>query len=85
MTATILKTKISEVENKVPDTSSLVTRTVLNTKMMKWKIKFLIMLNTENFAARLKQVNLLNKTDFDKKLISFNKQITSNQTKYLEV
>ena len=46
MTATILKTKISEVENKVPDTSSLVTRAVLNTKMIKWKIKFLIMLNT---------------------------------------
>ena len=32
MTTTVLNTKISEVENKIPDTSSLVTTTVLNTK-----------------------------------------------------
>ena len=35
--------------------------------------------------ARLKQANLVNKTDFDNKLISFNRKITSNKTKYLEV
>ena len=39
----------------------------------------------ENFAARLKQANLVSKTDFNNKLISFNRNITSNETKYLEV
>ena len=33
LTAAVLNTKISEVENKIPDTSSLVTVTVLNTKL----------------------------------------------------
>ena len=33
MTTTVLNTKISEIENKIPDTSSLVTSTVLNTKI----------------------------------------------------
>ena len=42
-------------------------------------------LTTENFAARLKQTNLVSKTDFDNKLTSFNRKITSNKTKYLEV
>ena len=32
MTTTVLNTKISEVENKIPNTSNLVTATVLNTK-----------------------------------------------------
>ena len=38
----------------------------------------------EDFAARLKQAHLVNKTDFDNKLRSFNKRITSNKTRYLE-
>ena len=42
-------------------------------------------MTAENFKERLKQTNLLNKTDFDNKLISFNRNITSNKTKYLEV
>ena len=33
MTTTVLKTKISEVENKMPNTSGLVTTAVLNTKI----------------------------------------------------
>ena len=33
MTTTVLNTKISEVENKIPNTSSLVTTTILNTKI----------------------------------------------------
>ena len=32
MTTAVLNTKISEVENKIPNTNSLVTTTVLNTK-----------------------------------------------------
>ena len=42
-------------------------------------------LNAESFSAILKQANLVSKTDFDNKLISFNTKITSNYTKYLEV
>ena len=42
-------------------------------------------LSAESIAARLKQVNLLTKTDSDNKLTSFNKRITSNKTKHLEV
>ena len=42
-------------------------------------------LTAENFAARLKQANLVSKTNFDNKLISFNSKITSNKTKCLEV
>ena len=42
-------------------------------------------LSAESFAARLKQVNLLTKTDSDNKLTSINKRITSNKTKHLEV
>ena len=40
---------------------------------------------TKNLAERLKQAGLVNKTDFDNKLTKFNKRITSNETKHLEV
>ena len=36
----------------------------------------------ENFAARLQPPDLVNKTDFDNKLTSFNRRITSNKTKH---
>ena len=39
----------------------------------------------ENFAARLKQANLVTKTDFDDKLKSLNQKINSNKTKHLLV
>ena len=39
-----------------------------------------MILTAENFAARLKQPNLVSKTDFDNKLVSFNKKITSKKT-----
>ena len=35
----------------------------------------------ENFTARLKQVDLVKKIDFNNKLKSFNKRITSNKIK----
>ena len=41
MTTTVLNTKISETENKIPDTSSLVTITVLNTKISEDENKIL--------------------------------------------
>ena len=56
--------------------------------LVKFRIRFLIILNitteefnkltAENFAARLKQADLVNKTDFDNKLTSFNRQIIQN-------
>ena len=42
-------------------------------------------MTSEIFAARLKQANLVTKTEFVNKLTSFNKRITSNKTKPLEV
>ena len=43
------------------------------------------MLTAENFAARLAHANFVTKTDFDNKLSSLNKKITSNKTKHLIV
>ena len=37
------------------------------------------------YITPLKQPNLVSKTDFDNKLISFNRNTTSNKKKYLEV
>ena len=62
---------------------------------MKLRIKFIIVLNilalqefnkftAENLAARLKEANLLNKTNFDNKLTSLNKRITLNKIKHFE-
>ena len=70
MTKTVLNTKISEVENKIPDNSKYITNQEFNGRKS---------------AATLKQANLVNKTDFDNELRSFNKQITSNKTKHLEI
>ena len=67
LTATILNTKLSEVENKIPDNSKYVSTQEFN------------MLTAENFAARLKQADLVNKTDFDNKKTSFNRRITSEE------
>ena len=96
VTTTVLNTKISVVENKIPDTSSLVTTTILDTKVGEVQNKILDnskyittqefhKLTKEHFAARLNQADLVNNTGFHNKLTSFNKQITSNKTKHLEV
>ena len=58
---------------KIPDDSKHITTQEFNK------------LAGENFATRLKQADLVNKTDFDNKLTSFNKQFASNETKHLEV
>ena len=73
MTTTVLNIEIREVENKISNNSKYVTTHEFNK------------LTGENFAAILKQAGLVNKTDFDNKLTSFNKHITSNETKYLKV
>ena len=73
MTTIVLNTKLSEVENKIQENSEYITTQEFNK------------LTAENFAARLKQANLVNKTNFDNKLTSFDRRITSNKTKHLEV
>ena len=39
MTTTVFNTKISEAENKIPNTSNVVTKTVLNTKISEFENK----------------------------------------------
>ena len=73
MTTTVLNTKINKVENKIPDSYKYITTQEFNKLMAK------------HFAARSKQADLVNKTNFDNKLINFNRQITSNKAKHLEV
>ena len=96
MTRIILNKNISEVDKKIPNTCSLVTTIVLNTKINQVANKNLDdakyitsqecnKLTTENVAARLKQANLVRKTDITNRLISFNRKINSNKTKYLEL
>ena len=70
---TVLNAKISEVENKISDNCKYTTTQEINKSI------------AENFAASLKQANLVNQTDFDNKQIRFNRQITSNKIKLLEV
>ena len=66
MTATVLNPKVTEVDNKVLDTSSLVTKTVLNTQISEVENKIpdhakyittqeFNKLTAENFPPRLKQ------------------------------
>ena len=82
---TVLNTKISEVENEIPNTSNLVTKTALNTKISEVENKIsnnskhittagFNMLKAGHFKGKLKQADLVNKTDFDNKLTSFNKR-----------
>ena len=73
MTTSVSNTTISEVENKIPDNAKYITTQEFNE------------LKAESFEARLNQVDLVNKTDFYDKLTNFNKRITSNKRKHLEV
>ena len=70
---TVLNTEINEVENKIPGDSKCITTQKFD--------KFI----AESFAARLKRVDWVDKADFDKELTSFNRRITWNKTKYVEV
>ena len=54
MTTTALNTKISEVENKIPNPDKYITTPEFNK------------LTSENFTARLKQASLVTKTDLIK-------------------
>ena len=48
-------------------------------------LKNLNKLSAENATVRLKKADLVSKIDFGNKLTNFNKQNSSNKTKYLEV
>ena len=89
MTKIFLNTKTTETENKMSGNSSLVTTTVLNIKIGEVKKKVPDhgkYITTQEFNKVIaEQADLVSRTDFDNKLISFNTQITSNKTKYLEV
>ena len=96
MTKTVLNTKIIEFDNKISNTSRLMTTTVLNTTNNEVEHKMLDhakyittpefnKLTAENFEIWLKKFYLMSKTDFDNKPTSFNIKITSYKTKYLEV
>ena len=73
MTTTVWNTEISEVENNIPHDFKYTTTQEFNK------------LTVEDFTERLKQADIGNKTDFVNKLTSFNRRITSNKTKRLEV
>ena len=90
------KTALSAVENKIPSVSSLVKKTDHDIKLVKFKRNLLIIIMTSTlllqslilasvFNARLAQANLITKPDFDVKLSSLNRKITSNKTKHLLV
>ena len=70
MTTAVLNTKINEIEKKIPNRYKYISTPEFNK------------LTGESYAARLKQANLVIKTDFDDRLKSFNKPITSNETKH---
>ena len=89
---------LTAVENKIPYISSLVKKADYNTKISEIEKKLadhnhdtyittpeFNKLTAENFAVRLKQANLVAKTDFDDKLKSINQKINSNKTKHLHV
>ena len=62
MTTGVLNTKIREVENKIPDTSGLVTTFIFNTKIGEVEInKFA----GNIFKMKLKQANQATNCDFN--------------------
>ena len=86
------KTELTAVENKVPIVSNLVKKskiTEIEKKINEHKYGQYIAtsgfnkLSAENFVARIKQANLVDKTDFDTKLTSLNRKINSNKTNHL--
>ena len=86
------------VENKTPDISSLVRKKKIGAEITELEKKLtdhnhdkyitIPEFNTmiaSVFNPRLAQANLITKTDFDSKLSSLNRKITSNKTKHLLV
>ena len=89
---------MTAVENKIPDVSSFVEKLDYNKKIDEVEKKFtdhnhdkytttpeFNKLTAETFAARLKQANLVTKTNFDDKLKNFNEKINLSKTKHVVV
>ena len=89
---------LTVVVNKIPNINSLVKKTDYETKITEIEKKptdpnhdkyittpEFNTLAADVFNARLAQANLVTKTDFDAKLSSLNRKITSNKSKYLFV
>ena len=87
----------ADLENKIPNISSLVKKTDYNTKITEIENKLTdhnhdeyittpeFKLTAQNFAARLKQANVVAKTGFDDQLKSLNQKVNSDKTKHLLV
>ena len=82
---TNIPTSLNNIKTKVDDLDVVKLKTFpVDLKTLSDVVEF-DNLTAKNFAARLKQTDLVNKIDFDNKLTSFNRRIASNKTKYLEV
>ena len=91
------KTVLTTVENKIPPVSNLVKKRDFETKVTeienkptdynhdKYITPEFNTLAADVINARIAQANLITKTDFDAKLLSFNRKITTNKTKPLLV
>ena len=90
------KAALTTIENKIPDVSNLVKKTDSVTKVTEIENKLtnhnhdkynntqeFNKLAGDVFNARLAQAKLITKTEFDAKLPSLNRKITSNKTKHL--
>ena len=90
------KTALTTVENKIPSVSSLVKKTDYDTKVTEIENKLnnhnhdkyittpeFNTLAADVFNARLARANLVTKTDFEVKLSSLHKRVTTNKTKHL--
>ena len=81
--------KLTTIENKIPDVSNLFKKTDYDTKISEIEKKLtnhkhdIYITNCRKFCCNITQANLIIKTDFDAKLSSLNRKITSNKTKHL--
>ena len=92
------KTALTAVESKIPSVISLVKKKTMTKKVSELEKKLTVhnhdkyttapkfnTLAASVFNARLAQANLITKKDFDAKLSSLNRNITSNKSKHLLV
>ena len=77
VSTTVLNTQIGEVENKIPCVSGFVKKTDYDAK-----IKDCNKFTSDILGVKVKQKELVNKSDINKKPINSNKKVTSNKTKH---
>ena len=94
----VTNASLTAVENKISNVTGLVKKTDYNTKSIEIEKKLtdhnhdkyipileFNILAASVFNARLSQVHLIIKTDFDAKLSSLNRKFTANKTRHLLV